>query len=633
MSSTVKESFPYDPEVSVDPRDPFVKPWQIVDQLEERTWEEQKGIFEGWKILLYTQPASQKRKAAVNRLELLVEEQEAKRLGEWKTVSLGKYSPAIAVSVLLQSLQAGIEARKKFLTRDSLPLLSSSFSPARKRSDEELLEEAKQLAGKFAEHNPQLLERVEGQQDTEEGESQSGELPPERGTWTRGKEAKEANDQLAQWGLRLHPEIKRSNTYDVVHVSLRDLRVRDPRGPSLFTEAVDTILSFIKGLGISVPTVKTEQTEESDGVRPRPDNYEESQSLISRPRTSDGSLKYKAPPSLKEANSPIDLLLQLNKVKHALTLSKLSRDGLCCHYYATLGHTIQKRAMMTLEEEDLEALLKENKYHSLIRHIVTAMGLDRGVAAVDEFDKARQQPGERLHEWMFRLDTLIAEWRYSNAPNLRPLGPDNGFEAWKQQILRHTDREIILKAQVLHKTPLATIGTRRALKDVLHRADQLVTQEQRDQPAPHNLRTLVAKEVTKVLKEAKGIDGQPFRKREFRKRSRDPFKEVGNLHMLKTPKVSDHSQKAWQALSAAQREAFITEQRNFDPAAKRAFRNGNATLPVAKRIARHLGKWGASLKTLRIGDQKGAPDQFPDQFRPEIEAAYVEGKKVDPSRA
>ena len=180
MSSTVKESFPYDPEVSVDPRDPFVKPWQIVDQLEERTWEEQKGIFEGWKILLYTQPASQKRKAAVNRLELLVEEQEAKRLGEWKTVSLGKYSPAIAVSVLLQSLQAGIEARKKFLTRDSLPLLSSSFSPARKRSDEELLEEAKQLAGKFAEHNPQLLERVEGQQDTEEGESQSGELPPER---------------------------------------------------------------------------------------------------------------------------------------------------------------------------------------------------------------------------------------------------------------------------------------------------------------------------------------------------------------------------------------------------------------------------------------------------------------------
>ena len=54
-------------------------------------------------------------------------------------------------------------------------------------------------------------------------------------------------DQLAQWGLRLHPEIKRSNTYDVVHVSLRDLRVRDPRGPSLFTEAVDTILSFIKG--------------------------------------------------------------------------------------------------------------------------------------------------------------------------------------------------------------------------------------------------------------------------------------------------------------------------------------------------------------------------------------------------
>ena len=103
--------------------------------------------------------------------------------------------------------------------------------------------------------------------------------------------------------------------------------------------------------------------------------------------------------------------------------------------------------------------------------------------------------------------------------------------------------------------------------------------------------------------------------------------------MLKTPKVSDHSQKAWQALSAAQREAFITEQRNFDPAAKRAFRNGNATLPVAKRIARHLGKWGASFKTLRIGDQKGAPDQFPDQFRPEIEAAYVEGKKVDPSRA
>ena len=496
-----------------------------------------------------------------------------------------------------------------------------------------LLKETKELAAK----NP-ILPRTQ-----EEGQSESqlsDKDEDDKGTWNKTAEAQLLKTELLKFHITLKSNINGESTYPCFNP--REKAENPNALAALFRNFYEVHLELVDlaeaepGQAIQAATGETESlVQNARAAMHQAITSQDTGRLV----TNDQSLppKYQEPERLRKADatSLAALMDHFAQVRLAMSIARIASWRETSYQYRALHRDLRAYVRRILPSENLIEEITNVSPEELLQELYQALNLDKGLLAQDAFNKARQKEGESSAEWQERLTVLLNEYRYSRANNLAPLSVDEngkkGTQEYIYHLKRYTRKELLAKARTVsllqHHVNFQDLQDVKKIREILHESEfQLRAEELQNSPGK---RARDPREPDAALKDVTNttdivalihntMDQYTMDQRGPKRTKPGNGKGYGK---------GGAKNAAWNKLTKAQQALFCKElyHGEISKKARLQYLNGQLThKPTVLKLVQLSAKWGASPKTLRIGDDFERPP-YPEWER-EITAAIAAGK-------